>query len=223
MANIINKISKESGQKKKLWLDAALPPLPLQHVWYEMKQQREWKSIALLPITDDIKTLGVAHSMGLMAVREPHNAIWVVNATGESPNGESPPDIDEDDTKNPSFPYKFVDLTSLGVTREKQLFTAERLLAEFSEEESESMRFIFAVDSVLQRTHAISLCRTVDAVILCVALGHTSFKEVRRTIEIVGTSRIMGTVVIKPKSGIQKNTPKKNRRRRPPNKKKRRD
>lgn len=194
----INQPGRQDGSKK-LHLDAALPPLQIQHVWYEMKQKSEWHSIALVPVTDDISTLGVAHGIGLMAIREPHDAVWVVNASSGDVDHIRPADVNPS-ARTDRFPYKFVNLGELGITPEKQLFTAERMLEKFAEQQGANMRFIFAVDSIIERTYTIPLCRTVDTVILCLALGMTSFKAVTRTVEIIGRERIMGSIILAPRA-----------------------
>ena len=201
MTSIIPRPRKKSRRgDRKLLLDAALPPLAMQHIWYEMARRREWTSLALVPTTDNISVLEFAHGIGLMAVREPHDLIWVVNASSKPNDQVTERDVNAPGQEERGFPYKFVDLQSLGVTPEKQLITAEMMIDKYAENEDEQMRFIFAVNSVLDNTYPISLCRKVDAVILCISLGRTSFKDVRRTVEIIGEEQIMGSIVLKPKS-----------------------
>lgn len=186
------------GTPRKLHIDTALPPLALQHVWYEMKQQREWRSVALVPVTDDIKTLAVAHGLGLMAVREPHDVIWVVNASSGVYDPIRPADENAPSQNNDAFPYKYVDLAELGINQEKQLVTAQYMLYKLAKEKHAKMSFIFSVDAIVNKTHPIPLCRTVDAVILCIALGKSSSKNVRRTVEIIGRDRILGSIILRP-------------------------
>lgn len=194
------KITKRNryDQSQKLNLDAALPPLELQHVWYEMKKLPEWASVALVPVTDKMETLSIAHGLGLMAIREPHHTVWVVNASNASGNIVQPSDVNKPNEKD--FPYKFVNLADLGITKEKQLFTVERILEKLAEQEGVKMRFIVAVDSIIDNTHPIALCRSVDGVILCTALEKTTFKAVRRAVEIIGREKIIGSIVLRPKA-----------------------
>ncbi len=203
MTDIITRYPKKNRHsEKKLYLDAALPPLAVQHIWYEMVRRKKWASLALVPVTDDIDVLEFAHGIGLMAVREPHDLIWVVNASNRADNQVTEHDLSVHGQEDSKFPYKFVDLPTLGVTTEKQLITAEWMLDKYSENENQNqnMRFVFAVNSVINNTSPISLCRKVDAVILCVRLGRTTFKDVRRTVEIIGQEQVLGSIVFKPKS-----------------------
>lgn len=188
----------ESKTSRKLHIDSALPPLELQHVWYDIKQQRDWRSIVVLPVTDDIETLGVAHGLGLMAVREPHDLIWVVNASRRVHDPIHPADENASSQNNDAFPYRYVDLAELGINNEKQLLTAQYMLDKLTQEKHAKMSFIFSVDAIVNNTHPIPLCRTVDAVILCIALGKTSTKNVRRTVEIIGKDRILGSIILRP-------------------------
>ena len=177
-------------------LDAALPPLKIQHIWFEMKKQQQWRSVALVPLSDSIRVLGLAHCLGLMAVREPHDLVWIVNASSESGDQVKPEEVSSERGEDAAFPYKFVNLDELGINKEKQLVTAERMLEKFQSQDDLRGKVIFVVDSLLGTTHGISLCRAVDKVILCVALKQTSFKSVRRTIEIIGREKIMGSIVV---------------------------
>ena len=183
---------------KKLNLDAALPPLALQHAWYEMKKLHEWTSVAIVPVVETEETLRIAHGLGLMAIREPHDIVWVVNASSTSGDLVKPTDVNTPEKKE--FPYKFVNLSELGINQEKQLFTAERILEKLSEQSDMNMRFIVAVDSIIENTHPIALCRSVDAVILCITLEKTPFKSVKRVVEIIGGEKIMGSIVLHPKA-----------------------
>jgi hypothetical protein len=198
------KIKLHIPERARNWrTDIALPSLALQHTWYEIKQKQEWSSMALVPVTDDVNTLNVAHGIGQMAVREPHDDIWVVNTScsvGDPiiPNDDNAPNPSQQDNR---FPYRYFDLNKLGIDQEKQIFTAQYMLdklAERAENEVERMSFIFSVDSVINNTHPISLCRMVDVVILCIALGKTSLKSVQRTVEIIGKDRILGSIILRP-------------------------
>ncbi len=199
MANIV----KRGQYNKKLNLDAALPSVELQHVWYEIKKRQGWASIALVPVDDEIQTLDIAHSLGLMAIRELHDVVWVVNASSAR-NNIKPSDVSA--PGDDRYPYNYKDLSDLGINKEKQLFTAEQILNRFAqqkdeeEDEGAAMSLIFSVDSILNNTHVIPLCRSVDGVILCIELGTTTIKSVRRTVEIIGNDSILGSIVLKRKS-----------------------
>ena len=154
--------------------------------------------MALVPVAEGIQTLGVAHAVGLMAVREPHDLIWVVNASSNDGSLIQPTDVTarEDD----GFPYKYVNLAELAVTQEKRLFTAERMLDKVVDRTQSNARFIVSVDSIVSNTHPITLCRMVDVVILCVVLGKTTFRAVKRTVEIIGREKVLGSIILRPSS-----------------------
>lgn len=192
--------TRSSAISKKMCIStsSALPPLPLQLIWYEMKHLRKWRSMALVPVTNDIQTLGLAHGIGLMAVRELYDIVWVVNASSAK-RDDAPPGFEHGFSPDDNaFPYKYVDLTKLDIDGEKQLIAAKHMLEELSEQEHVKMSFIFTVDAITSNPHSIPLCHTVDAVILCMALEKTSFKIARRTMEIIGRDRILGSILLRP-------------------------
>jgi len=195
MTKIVKRSRRESDSRK-INLDAALPPLTLQHTWYEMKKHREWSSLAIVPVTETVETLRIAHGLGLMAIRDHLDNVWVVNAS--SVEGDLVKASDVAVPGGNDFPYKFFDLSDLGINQERQLFTVARILEKVADQEHMNSRVIVAVDSIIQNTHPIALCRSVDAVILCITLGETTLKSVRRVVEIIGKEQIIGSIVLRP-------------------------
>jgi hypothetical protein len=59
-------------------------------------------------------------------------------------------------------------------------------------------RLFVAVRSPSENPTAVPVARSVDAVILCVALGVTVVSAARKTIDAVGRERFLGTVLVQP-------------------------
>lgn len=197
----IVKISDRESYSRKINLgaalpNAALPPLSLQHTWYEMKKHREWTSLAILPVTETVETLRIAHGLGLMALRDHPDTVWVINAS--SVEGDLVKASDIAVPGETDFPYKFLDLSDFGINQEKQLFTVARILEKVADQGHMNSRLIITVDSIIHNTHPIALCRSVDAVILCITLGKTTLNSVRRVVEIIGKEQIIGSIVLHP-------------------------
>ncbi|MCP4605964.1 MAG: hypothetical protein GY847_36535 [Proteobacteria bacterium] len=183
--------------------DFELPPLELQHAWHHATHKGKWKSIALVPATEDIQTLGLAHGFGQMAAREvetmrdPLVEVKVVNVTSFPDEISNEIEGSSENLDTGPYPYEFVDLASWDRSEEDQAYAGQRLVEQFTSEESLCTRAIFALDSLLSQTRTIPLCRTVDYVIICVAIGLTSFESVRQTVDIVGMEKVLGSIAIR--------------------------
>jgi|RhiMetdeSRZDD1v2_1073273.scaffolds.fasta_scaffold30673_2 hypothetical protein len=57
---------------------------------------------------------------------------------------------------------------------------------------------ITVVDSPLQSESAIAIVAAADAAILVVRLGAVRFASARRTVELIGRDRFLGTIVLRP-------------------------
>ncbi len=179
-------------------LDVELPPLEIQHAWFQITHRSDWNSIVLIPASDDIQTIGLAHAFGQMAVRDPHDDIWVVNTGSGSNKAFEKFDPKFLQFKSSAYPYKLFDLGKFDIPPEAVKYAAEELLTRRDNAEPQQIRVIFAVDSLLNQTHTISLCRQVDKVVLCAALGRTQLESARRIVEIVGKEKVLGCVAFRP-------------------------
>jgi hypothetical protein len=57
---------------------------------------------------------------------------------------------------------------------------------------------IVAIDSVLENQAGIPVALAADAALLCVSYGESDFASARRTLELVGQDRFVGTVTFQP-------------------------
>lgn len=55
--------------------------LELQHLWFELHRDPIWESLALVPVDEDMHTLGLARSLGEIAARHMDSSVLVVNAS----------------------------------------------------------------------------------------------------------------------------------------------
>jgi len=73
-----------------------------------------------------------------------------------------------------------------------------RALAERLAEKARSYRYVAAVDCPLESQTALLLSSSADAAILVVERGHTTLASAKHTLELVGSSRFVGAVVLNP-------------------------
>jgi hypothetical protein len=70
---------------------------------------------------------------------------------------------------------------------------------EMREQVDAGTRLIVALRSIFENPTAAPVAKYADAVLLCVALGDTSFKKAEETIAAVGRERVIGTVLLHPR------------------------
>jgi hypothetical protein len=64
---------------------------------------------------------------------------------------------------------------------------------------------VIALRSVLENPTTVPMARSADAVVLCVGLGKTDFKAAEQTIAEIGRDRVIGSIVVRRRSGAAKN------------------
>jgi hypothetical protein len=62
------------------------------------------------------------------------------------------------------------------------------------------MRLVIPLRSIFENPTAGPIARQADATLICVALGESSFKAAEETIAAVGRDRIIGAIVLRPRS-----------------------
>ena len=78
------------------------------------------------------------------------------------------------------------------------LWRVSSLLEEMAVESRQADRILLVLDPLLENLAGVPIARAADAVLLCVDLGHSDFASARRTIELVGAERVLGSVAISP-------------------------
>jgi hypothetical protein len=58
-------------------------------------------------------------------------------------------------------------------------------------------RVLLALRSIFENPTATPVARRADAVIVCVGLGKTAFKEAEQTIAAVGRERVLGSILVR--------------------------
>jgi hypothetical protein len=71
------------------------------------------------------------------------------------------------------------------------------VLEEIASEVKHGERVLVALPSLLSNVAGVPIAQAVDAVLLCVELGKADFAGARRTIELVGAGKVIGSVTFK--------------------------
>jgi hypothetical protein len=193
--------------------DAALGPLPpvdVQHTWFRVARSRAWSTLAIVPVHEKLSGLPLAQGLGQMAGTEPGARVLVVEgslrnckpATGSKSPLDSPTGLDDLGSilsEDHEGRYDFMDFSMLAKDdAQRALHLAPQLLDYVSATDTNRYTTVIVhVDSPLVQTRAIPVARAADAVIICVSLGSTSFRDAKEVIEIVGRERVIGSIVVR--------------------------
>lgn len=61
---------------------------------------------------------------------------------------------------------------------------------------------VIALRSVFENPTTVPMARSADAIVLCVALGRTGFKEAEQTLEEIGRDRVIGSIVTRSRRAV---------------------
>lgn len=183
------------------WPKDELPPLELQHVWFDLARHDSWRSLAVVPTDASTPTLPVAHAFARMASLNPHAHVLLVDATPrEALYGRGRPFAGTIASQVKQFPqanYDFLDASSLGMNdAEVAHLYIPQLLEYISSGTARYNKVLIAVGSLLQHARSIPVARAVDAVLLSVGVGTSRLPDVNRTLDIVGRERVMGSLTV---------------------------
>lgn len=183
----------------------------LQHAWYELTRARAFSSVALVPVEAGSQTLVLAQEMAALAARDPRQRVLVVNATGTPLlQGKVPPpasnlpgrEVFSQDGVIPMAGGKFgmLDYAQLGVDEQVVgMVRVPELTDALRQSKSPFTRVIVATNSPMVHPASVSAARAVDAVVVCVTLGRTTFYAGRRILELVGEENVAGSITFRPR------------------------
>jgi hypothetical protein len=186
------------------WPEDELPPIELQHVWFDLARDDTWRSLAIVPTDQSTPSLPVAHAFARMAALNPDTHVLVVNA---SPRGEDERTdrafagtVASAVKQFPQVNYDILDATALGMNdAEVAHLYVPQLLDYIDAGSGRYNKVLIALGSLIEHARSIPIARAVDTVLLNVGVGQSLLPEVSRTVEIVGKERVVGSLVVKPK------------------------
>jgi hypothetical protein len=185
------------------WPKDQLPPLELQHVWFDLARDEGWRSLAVVPTDNYTPALPVAHAFARMASLNPNTHVLVVDASpriGERClDGPFAGTIASQVNQFPQANYDFLDASTLGMNdAEVAHLYVPQLLEYIGSGTGHYNKVLIATGSLISNARSIPVARAVDAVLLNVGKGTSRLPDVDRTAEIVGRGRVVGSIVVEP-------------------------
>ncbi len=101
-------------------------------------------------------------------------------------------------SKQGSTPIHFLDAEGL------ELGAAQHVVAEMMAYVEQGDRVVVLIDSIVSNPVGLEVALAAEKALLCVSLGTSDYTSARRTLELVGKERFLGSVTLQPPSGAPK-------------------
>lgn len=196
--------SLQQRQPDPTGLTQGLPTLEQEHLWYRMASHA-WRTLALVPADNDVDLLPLAENLAHVAANQPGTRVLLVNASLQKCRpprvhplpATLPIDGLKEPLNNSLGQSELLDFSKLHLDdAERALACAPQLLDYLAASGATYSAGIFIVDSPLQQTRGIPLLRSLDAALLCIAMGRTTFTAARRLVDLVGRHRVVGSIAL---------------------------
>lgn len=101
-------------------------------------------------------------------------------------------------SKQSSTPVHFLDAEGL------ELGAAQHVVAEMMAYVEQGDRVVVLLDSVVANPVGLEVALAAERALLCVSLGTSDYTSARRTLDLIGKERFLGSVTLQPTSGALK-------------------
>lgn len=178
-----------------------LPPRPnvaVQRLWFSLTRDSRWRSLLVLPVGPEISAQRMALGLTKMACYEAPGRVLLVDAR-LSVESAGPSAVDGEPWPVvhhlPSFDV--VKLSALPPGHLDELLRRSDEWLAALDNLGVHRRRILVVDTILEETRTIPLCRMSDRVLLLVKLGHSLGDDAKRIIDLLGRERIAGVAALR--------------------------
>ena len=101
-------------------------------------------------------------------------------------------------SRQSSTPVHFLDAEGL------ELGAAQHVVAEMMAYVEQGDRVVVLLDSVVANPVGLEVALAAERALLCVSLGTSDYTSARRTLDLIGKERFLGSVTLQPTSGASK-------------------
>lgn len=150
----------------------ALPARELQELWFATRR-RDWRTLAVVPASPGFSILPIARALADVGSAIRTSPVQVVRAEG--------------------MDFNKIALLVMHMTSDARGAAAR---AAWTAGESEKA-MIVAIDAVVSNPLVLPIALAADAVLLCVGLNETKLEAARHTVELIGRSRLVGSVLLR--------------------------
>jgi hypothetical protein len=170
MATARSTLSNEDTQPLSI-LPPAAAGMAAHALWFAV-QTRPWNSLAVLPAGPGESALGVA------------NALYDVGALVSG------------------GPMRMLDARTVGLASSAAFIVNMSSLVSAPGERRTggAQRAVVLLSSVVEEMAGVPIVMSADAALLTLTLGKTSLEDARRTLELIGAQRVIGCILVPPKT-----------------------
>jgi hypothetical protein len=174
-----------ANKKANVSFSSVMPPPETQKLWFNLRNQRPWRSLALVPANDRVAIRPLAEDFARLAALGTDHRVLFIDATGAP--------VADHLQKHPQVEV----LSSAGMSEEALLTEfLPKIETRIVASRSESVTTIFAVRSLSQHMVGLALVRFSAAWVLGVRLGDTRFSEAAATVDLLDRDALLGAVLI---------------------------
>ncbi len=170
------------------------PPGPPPHgdAVPEVVEQQPQKPVSTAPSGT------LLHLWAMLNQRTRWSSLVVVPSHGACSGRQAAQAILEVGSKQGSTPIHFLDAEGL------ELGAAQHVVAEMMAYVEQGDRVVVLIDSIVSNPVGLEVALAAEKALLCVSLGTSDYGSARRTLELVGKERFLGSVTLQPPSGAPK-------------------
>jgi hypothetical protein len=138
------------------------------------------------------------HLWAMLNQRHRWSSLVVVPSHGGGSGLQTAQAILEVGSKQGTTPIHFLDAEGL------ELGSAQHVVNEMLAYVEQGDRVVVLIDSVVSNPVGLEVALAADRALLCVTLGDSDYSSARRTLDLIGKERFVGSVTLQPTSGASK-------------------
>jgi hypothetical protein len=158
----------------------------------QQQQQAPQQPVSTVP------TSTLLHLWAMLNQRHRWSSLVVVPSHGGGSGLQTAQAILEVGSKQGSTPIHFLDAEGL------ELGSAQHVVNEMLAYVEQGDRVVVLIDSVVSNPVGLEVALAAERALLCVTLGDSDYSSARRTLDLIGKERFVGSVTLQPTSGAPK-------------------
>jgi hypothetical protein len=172
------------------------PGRSVQELWFALTRAR-WSSVVLVPADEGGSVHRIATELADVGTRLHHSPVTAIVAdTVDYAAARALADMQASQEDRPWRGDIDVDVSAVNPA-DRQATIASSAPSYEAKLMPPIGRIIIAIPSVMEYPLGVAIAQRADAVVLCVDVGVTRMKSARRTMDLIGRERIVGSILVR--------------------------
>ncbi|HEX8433576.1 hypothetical protein [Archangium sp.] len=150
------------------------------------------------PPVSTVPSSTLLHLWAMLNQRHAWSSLVVVPSHGGGSGLQTAHAILEVGNRQGTTPIHFLDAEGL------ELGSAQHVVSEMLAYVEQGDRVVVLIDSVVSNPVGLEVALAAERALLCVTLGDSDYSSARRTLDLIGKERFVGSVTLQPTSGASK-------------------